>query len=306
MTREIRDLAASIRQRLLNLAKSRGEEFQATLTRYALERFLYRLASSSHREEFLLKGAMLFSVWTGRPHRPTWDVDFLGRGEPDIGRLESIFSEVCRLEVEDDGLRFEVTVRGEPIREDQRYAGVRLHARARLGNARISIQMDVGFGDAVTPGPIDVEFPTLLGQPAPHLRAYPRETVVAEKVEILISLGMANSRSKDFYDLASLARVFEFDGRLLTRAIAATFERRGTSFPADEPIALTDEFAADAAKRAQWSSFLKKSRLTAEAAPRLGDVIAELRVFLLPPLTAARAGEALGQRWVPGGPWQPD
>lgn len=306
MTREVRDLAASIRQRLLNLAKSRGEDFQATLTRYGLERFLFRLAASPHREAFLLKGAMLFSVWTGRPHRPTWDVDFLGRGEPDVGKLEGIFSEVCRLEVEDDGLRFDAAVRGEPIREDQRYAGVRLRARARLGNARISLQMDVGFGDAVTPGPIDIEFPTLLDQPAPRLRAYPRETVVAEKVEILVSLGMANSRAKDFYDLVSLAREFEFDGRVLARAIAATFERRGTSFPSDEPIALTDEFAADAAKRAQWSSFLSKSRLTVEAAPLLGDVVAELRVFLLPPLGAARAGEALRRRWIPGGPWQPD
>lgn len=306
MTRRVRDLAASVRQRLLNLAKSRGEDFQATLTRYGLERFLFRLASSSHREAFLLKGAMLFSVWTGRPHRPTWDVDFLGRGEPDVGRLEGIFSEVCRLEVEDDGLRFDAAVRGEPIREDQRYAGVRLHARARLGNARISLQMDVGFGDAVTPGPIDVEFPTLLDQPAPRLRAYPRETVVAEKVEILVSLGMANSRAKDFYDLASLAREFAFDGRVLTRGIAATFERRGTSLPSEEPIALTGEFAADGAKQAQWISFLKRSRLTLETAPLLGDVIAELRAFVLPPLGAARAGEALRERWVPGGPWRPD
>jgi predicted nucleotidyltransferase component of viral defense system len=303
LTRQIRDLTASVRQRLLNLAKSRGEEFQATLTRYALERLLYRLSLSSYRDVFLLKGAMLFSAWTGVPHRPTWDVDFLGRGEPDIARLEAVFSEIGQVEVEDDGLEFDAAVRGERIREDQRYGGIRLHTRARLGNARISLQIDVGFGDAVTPHPTDIDFPTLLDQPAPRLRAYPRETVVAEKLEILISLGMGNSRAKDFYDLVSLARDFEFEGRPLVKAISATFKRRGTPLPAGEPIALTDEFSGDGSKQAQWRAFLKKSRLVAGTPPPLGDIIVELRAFLLPPLAAAAAGEPLAMLWPAGGPW---
>lgn len=282
---EIRDLAASVRQRLLNLAKARGEDFQATLTRYALERLLYRLSVSPHRNDFTLKGAMLFAAWTGEPHRPTWDVDFLGRGEADIARLRDIFAEVGQVEVDDDALRVDKSVRGELIREEQRYGGIRLHMRARLGNARIALQVDIGFGDAVIPGPVDIVYPTLLDQPAPNLRAYPRETVVAEKLEIIVSLGIATSRAKDFYDLWRLARDFSFDGSLLVKAISATFTRRGTPLPKENPIALTSEFSSDRAKQTQWRAFVKKSRLDASLA--LEAIIEELARFLLPPLGAA-------------------
>ena len=300
---EIRDLVASVRQRLLNLAKARGEDFQATLTRYALERLLYRLSVSRHRNDFTLKGAMLFAAWTGDTHRPTWDVDFLGRGAADVARLEDVFVLVSRVEVEDDGLRFTGSVRGESIREEQRYGGVRLHTEARLGVARIPIQVDIGFGDAVTPGPVEIDYPTLLDQPSPNLRAYPRETVVAEKLEILVSLGIATSRSKHFYDLWRLAQGFAFAGPLLVEAITATFMRRGTSLPNEAPIALTSEFSRDRAKQTQWRAFVTKSHLGATLA--LDTIIDSVAGFLLPPLGVAAANASFEQTWPAGGPWRP-
>jgi predicted nucleotidyltransferase component of viral defense system len=237
-----RDVAASVRQRLLNLARERGEDFGLVLTHYALERVMYRLSVSGHREQFVLKGAMLFALWGGDPHRPTRDLDLLGHGTIDTQRLEQIFREVISVEVEKDGLEFLTeTVRGARIREDEEYEGVRVQLEARLATARIKVQIDVGFGDVMTPAPQEIEYPVLLDFPAPRLRTYPRETVVAEKFEALVKLGIANSRMKDFYDLWVMARDFEFEGALLSQAIKATFERRGTALPTDVPLALSDE-----------------------------------------------------------------
>ncbi len=229
MTRKPRDIAASVRQRLLNLSRDRKEEFQAVLTRYGLERLTYRLARSPHGDEFVLKGAMLFTLWTGEPHRATWDLDLLGRGTIEVARLAKVFREVCEVAVDDDGLSFDGKgVRGERIREDLEYEGVRIHLGARLGVARIAIQVDIGFGDAVTPRPQKVTYPALLDFPAAELKAYPREPVVAEKFQAMVVLGMGNSRMKDFYDVWALARGFNFDGETLCTSIRATFDRRRT------------------------------------------------------------------------------
>jgi hypothetical protein len=201
----LKDVAASVRQRLLNLSRERGEDFQLTLIYYALERLLYRLSRSAARERFVLKGAMLFSVWSGAPHRATRDLDLLGKGPNDVGVLVKDFQEICWTPVEDDGLKFLAeSVTGEEIRDGKEYEGVRLSFEARLGVARIPIQVDIGFGDVVLPKPVSLEYPTLLDFPAPRLLAYPRETVIAERFQSMVELGIANSRTKDFFDLWSL------------------------------------------------------------------------------------------------------
>ena len=241
-----KNTAASVRQRLLNLSRQSGEEFQRLLTRYAVERLLDRLSRSEHAPRFVLKGAVLFTIWTGELHRPTRDLDLLGFGESSPEGLSEIFRSFCALDVPDDGLVFSAaTVAVEPIREEQEYGGQRVTLEARLGQARIDLQVDVGFGDAITPKAEAVEYPTLLGMNRPHLRAYPRGTVVAEKLEALVKLGMVNSRMKDFFDLAILARSFSFVGAVLRDAIAATFQRRETVIPTELPITLTDSFAKD-------------------------------------------------------------
>lgn len=298
------NLVASISQRPLNLARESHEEFQSVLTRYALERLLFRLGDSPYKDQFVVKGAILFALWQGRPHRATRDLDLLGYGSSDLGRLEAVFRDLCRIGVEADGLTFmEDTVSCGSIREDQEYGGVRIHMLAMLGKARIPLQIDVGFGDAITPSPAEVVFPTLLDLPAPHVRAYPRETVVAEKFEAFARLGMANTRMKDFYYLWFLANQFAFNGALLSAAIRATFMRRGTPIPAETPIALSPTFYQDAAKQVQWRAFLHKGRLE-PTAPLLADVATILRTFLLPAAQAASVPISFDLYWPPGGAWR--
>lgn len=279
-------LAASVHARLLNRAKARGEDFNLILTRYAIERFLYRLSLAPARDVYWLKGALLFDLWFDVPHRPTRDADFLGFGPADTETLADTIREICGVAV-DDGMEFDpASFTIEAIREDARYGGLRVTLLGRLGNARCTVQIDVGYGDAVTPGPEEAVYPTLLDdQPPPRLRVYPRATVVAEKLEAMVSLGMANSRMKDYFDLRALAREGTLDARLLGGAIAATFQRRGTALPVGVPLGLSDEFARDATKLIQWKAFLGKNRLDA---PMLDEVIVEIRDFVAEPLRLAR------------------
>ncbi len=298
-----RNLAASVRQRLTQLARDNGEDFHLVLTRYGLERLLYRLACSPHAASFVLKGACLFQMWSDLPHRPTRDLDLLGHGRGAIESFEKIFQDVCRQPVEADGLEFlSDQVRGNSIKDEDLYQGIRLRINARLANARLPLQVDVGFGDAITPGPVHVDYPTLLGFPAPSLRAYPRETVVAEKFQAMVALGMANSRMKDFFDVWTLASKFHFDGPALAAALHATFDRRQTELPAEAPLALTPTFALDRPKQTQWRAFLRKGKLIDEAVS-LPDVVGLLEAYLLPPMQAVRTGTPFRKQWLPGGPW---
>ena len=300
-----RNLAASVRQRLMNVARAQKEDFQLILTRYALERLLYRLSQSEYRDVFVLKGAILFQLWGDQPHRPTRDLDLLGRGENSIPRFERIFREVCDLAVEEDGLVFNAqSVHGETIKEDQEYEGLRLTLDCRLENARIPIQIDIGFGDVVTPAASELTYPVLLDFPAPILAAYSRESVVAEKFQAMVMLGIANSRMKDFYDLWVLARQFEFQGPMLCQAIRATFERRRTPVPAEVPLALSAEFSNDQGKQAQWRAFIGKGKLDTGGAG-LDEVVESLRGFLMPPAKAVATGGVLEMVWPAVGPWQP-
>jgi hypothetical protein len=287
---------------LLNKAREEGREYNLVLTRYALERFLYRLSASPHAAQFLLKGALLFDLWFDIPHRPTHDADLLGFGSAELPHIEDVFRSICD-QASDDGINFQAdTVRAMEIRKESNYAGVRVTLMGLLDGARCPIQVDVGFGDAVTPGPETVDYPVMLPEmPAPRLRAYPRDTVVAEKFEAMVILGIANSRMKDYFDLWILSRHSAFDGRVLSNAIRATFARRETPLPAALPFALSDGFAQDAQKQTQWKAFLRKNAL---AVTTLDEVVADLRGFLLPMLGAARAmdGES-AQVWTPGHGW---
>ena len=303
---KLKNVPASIRQKLLDLARERNQDFGLVLTKYALERILFRIGNSPFRDVFVLKGALLFEVWTHQQYRPTRDADFLGSGRNSPERFVQIFREIAAAEVEDDGLRFDPkTVKAERIKEDADYEGVRVTFTALLDKARIPIQIDVGFGDAITPGPLDTRYPTLLDLPAPHLLAYPRETVVSEKLEAIVKLGIANSRMKDFHDLHSLSTTFEFDGNILAEAVRVTFRHRRTDLPRDGmPLAFTREFYEDQGKVKQWNAFCTKNSPYVERA-EFKSIITQLTSFLAPVIRSARENRILGSTWIPARGWQP-
>ena len=267
--------AASIRARRKNRSDAAKQDFNLTLTHYGLERLLYRLSVSRHAPNFLLKGALLFKLWYDVPHRPTRDADLLGFGPDDVESVAAVFRDVCVIDV-DDGIAFEaVSVKTAEIRKEAGYGGVRVELRATLDGAQLSLQVDVGFGDVVTPAPETVDYPVLLDDlPTPTLRAYSKYTVVAEKFQALCALGMANSRMKDYFDLWMLLRNGDLDDAELVRAIQATFTRRRSVLPEGVPAGLSDAFAADAGKLTQWRAFVAKNKLNAVA---LGELVQALR-----------------------------
>jgi predicted nucleotidyltransferase component of viral defense system len=297
------NLPASVLARLRNVAREKRTDYQLILRRYAIERLLYRLSISPHRDQFILKGAMLFAAWLDDPFRPTQDLDLLGFGDPAVTAIKTVFTAICQAQVEDDGLVLDTDgLSVEPIREDQQYGGVRVKTTAYLGRTRIPVQVDIGFGDAVTPAAQELEFPSLLSAEGPRLRAYPRETVVAEKLQAIVALGQANSRMKDLYDLLALSRLFAFEGGSLARAIRATFERRHTSLPTGAPAGLSAAFAEDSEKARQWSAFVGREPLLLQP-PNFSAVIVGIAQFVLPPLRASAGHEEFGRRWPAGGPW---
>lgn len=299
----MKNLAASIHARLAQRRAKTGEDFNVLLVRFTLERLLYRLSRSQHREQFILKGAMLFALWEPGLHRVTRDLDLLGFGHPTPERLAEIFKELCRLEVEADGVDFDArSVVCEDIRAQDEYAGIRVKLRATIGKAIVPLQVDVGFGDALPVAPEEITFPVMLDMAAPKLRAYACETVVAEKLEAMVKLGMLNSRFKDYFDLHYLAHKFPFEGDLLVKSIAATFTRRGTAFPAGLPAGLTPMFGSDPAKIRGWQAFWRKTGPKSEA-PTLAAVVELLVKFLEPPLDAAAKGKSLAATWQTGR-WQ--
>ena len=274
-----RNPAESVRARLLNKARADGVDFQLLLTRYGLERLLYRLSVSRERDNFLLKGALLFDPWYDVPLRPTRDIDLLGFGLAEIPLLVAAFEGICAIEV-DDGMAFDAaSIRADEIRKEANYAGIRLTLTGTIDGARCPVQIDVGYGDAVTPAPESARYPVILGaMPAPTLRVYPRYTVVAEKLEAIISLGMANSRMKDYFDLWVILRDAELDRDILMQAVEATLNRRGTRKPSGLPIGLSEQFSSDRQKLMQWAAFIKRNQLTAAS---LEKTVQDLRTALM-------------------------
>ena len=297
------NVAASIRQRLLDQARLKRVDFNLLLTRYGLERFLYRLGQSEYRERFILKGAMLFPLWGVVSYRSTRDVDLLGYGESEVEALITVFRAICQTKAEDDGVKFDpASVQAEDIRDQMEYGGTRLKFNAELAGARIHLQVDIGFGDVVTPPAEPAKYPTLFDHPAPQLRVYPRETVVAEKFQAMVQLGIANSRMKDFYDLWVIGGQLDFDGMTLAAALSGTFERRNTPLPTELPLALTPEFFANAQKIRHWKAFLNRAGLPADV--ELAEVATFIAGFVMPPIEMRSVENTFTGFWIAGGPWK--
>lgn len=303
--RELKNVAASVAARLLNQARQTGDNYQTLLTAYAFERLLYRLGVSKLQSRFLLKGAMLLRVWSDRPYRATRDLDLSRRGDGSAEAIRADLTEICGLEVEPDGIAFDTgDMQLEPIRAQDEYAGTRVNLLAHCGSARLPLQIDIGLGDPVWPRPRRSDYPALLDFPAPEVLTYPREAVVAEKLEAMIVLGDRNSRIKDFFDLHYLATTFTFDRNTLGEAIRRTLARRDTPFPAEPPIGLTERYWENPSRPAQVRAFARRARLSVPENP--GREFTELlAAFLLPVLKDLRERAAGNGTWAPGGPWEP-
>lgn len=301
MSKPVKNVPASVRQKLANLAKGSKRPFAELLQYYAMERFLYRLSRSEYRDRLVLKGALMFVAWGTPRSRATRDIDLLAWTDNSVANLVKVVQSICLLEVEADGLVFDpALVKGEKIKEDADYEGVRLLFTGKLEQARIRMQIDVGFGDSVTPAPAAIDYPVILDLPAPNLKGYPPETVVAEKFEAMVKLDMINTRMKDFYDLGLLSRQFDFDGETLSEAIRTTFAHRGTALTAT-PTALTAAFHDE--KQPQWQAFLSRTGLTG-APETLKEATAPIKEFLVPIAEAGVADRKFLMRWTAPGPWK--
>lgn len=298
----MKNMAASVRALLAKRAKQSGRPFQEVLQHYGLERFLYRFSKIDQRDDFILKGALMLRVWNAPMSRPTRDIDLLAFGENSVELLESTVRKACEVTVAKDGLRFDPTsVSGSRIKEGADYEGVRLRFEGFLEKARIPMQIDIGFGDIVHPGPSEVNYPTILDFPAPILRAYPRESVVAEKFQAMVLLGRLNSRMKDFFDIWLLARQYDFDGRSLAMAIEKTFKRRKTEIDTS-PMALTPTFTSSEQAQKQWAAFVRRSDLS-DAPASLDEIRPTIAQFLLPVAEALTNRAPFRSKWSPPGPW---
>lgn len=298
----IQNVAASVHARLLNKARTSRKPFNELLQYYAMERFLYRLSKSRHAERFILKGALMLRAYGAVPMRPTRDIDLLGRDPSAAGQLESVIRDCLAVGVEEDGMRFDPeTISSEEIATVAEYQGVRLLFKGYLGTARVSMQIDIAFGDVLVPGPLWIEYPELLNSGMLRLLAYSLESAIAEKFQAMVALDIANSRMKDFYDIWFIARENTFNGDQLGEAIRQTFERRSTMLPTEVPTALTPHFYGDPMKQRQWSAFIQRSLL--QNAATLQSVAEKIEKFLMPPCLAIASGESFNAQWKLGGPW---
>lgn len=295
--------AASIRARLLTLAHSRNEEFQHVLSDFAAERFLFRLGVSPYVDRFILKGAMLFGCWSENRHRATWDIDLEGMGPNTVESVTTMVSGLCSIQCE-DGIIFDIeSISGEEISLEAEYNGVRVHLKAELDGARIPMQIDVGFGDVVDPGPCLSDYPTLLGHPSPKILVYPKESVVAEKIEAIFSHGIGNSRMKDFFDIYILAKTFDFEGKILARSIRATFEKRGTPYQEGQSPALSESMMTSPESIMHWRAFWKRTRVQVTS-DDIRTIAGTLNGFIKPALSGIQSDEPFEMEWKAGGPWQ--
>ncbi|OPL11837.1 MAG: hypothetical protein AVO38_15495 [delta proteobacterium ML8_D] len=298
-----KDIAASVRHRLLANAKETGRPFNEVLQYFAMERFLYRLSQSCYADRFVLKGALMLTIWEAPLSRPTMDIDLLGTIDNDIEGMLAVTKDICTQKVHPDGITYDLTsIRGELITEDADYEGVRVRFHGSLGTAHFTLQLDIGFGDVVIPAPAVLAYPTILDLPAPELSGYSKESTIAEKFEAMVKLGALNSRMKDFFDIWLLSCQFDFEGHRLAEAIEKTFATRGTDIQS-EPVALTASFADDPAKVAQWRGFIRKNRLT-NITQAFGKVVKAIALFLGPVAESLADKKQLEATWKAPGPWR--
>ena len=296
-------IAASVRQRLLNKARETHRSFSEMVQYFTMERFLYRLSKSTYADKFILKGALMFAVWEAPLERPTMDIDMLGQVDNSIEGIVDMTRNICIQKVAPDGIVFdEESVAGERITEDADYEGVRIKFRGKLDTVRISMQLDIGFGDAVVPKAKPIIYPTILDLPKPHLVGYSRESTVSEKFEAMVKLGILNSRMKDFFDIWFLSRQFDFAGKTLHKAIKATFSTRSTVIPS-VPTAFTPAFSRDPIKEAQWKAFIRKNRLV-DISQDLYNIVTDVAVFLMPIVESVINKQPFGSSWKAPGPWK--
>lgn len=298
------NLPASVKQRLLNLSQQSSVEFNVILTKYALERLLYRISVSRLRDRFILKGALLFWVWKQMLHRTTRDADFLDLESTSLERLSLEFREICELKTEEDGIRFLAeSVHAIEVRGHNAFKGIRINLTGMLGKAQVPLQIDIGFGDACVPAAEFADFPVLLDYPTPQLKVSAQETMIAEKFHAAVDLGMRNSRMKDYFDIFYLSREFDFKGKELSQALIATFERQATALPRGTPIGLSLEFSSNPIKKIQWKSFLIQKDVS-DFETKFEQVVNGVRKFLMPPTSTSAKGMAFDKYWPAGGPWR--
>ena len=303
MARNVKNIAASVHQRLLNKAKESSRPFNELLQYFAIERFIYRLSKSPHADKFILKGALMFAAWHGPASRPTMDIDLLGKIDNSLEVITAAIKDACRLEVEPDGISFNAeTVEAVRITEDAEYEGVRVRVQGSLGNARFSIQIDIGFGDVVVPNPRTVSYPAILDFPAPELKGYTMESTIAEKFQAMVKLGILNSRMKDFYDIWILSRTSDFEGNILAEAVAKTFEKRNTPVTLDAAL-FNPSFGKDGDKNVQWRGFIRKTKLI-NAPDSFEEVMTAVKLFLEPLAASIAERRAFNSNWIAPGPWR--
>jgi hypothetical protein len=303
MARGSKNITASVHQRLLNKAREDSRLFNELLQYFAIERFIYRLSKSPNADRFILKGALMLSAWRGSMTRPTMDIDLLGKIDNRLEIIIGVIRDACGMDVEADGMSFNAdTVTAARITEDADYEGIRVRVQGGLGNARVSLQIDIGFGDVIVPGPEKVEYPALLDFPAPKMNGYSMESTIAEKYQAMVKLGVLNSRMKDFYDIWMLSRMFDFKGETLAEAIERTFKNRHTPITKD-PTAFHPSFAKDGSKTAQWQGFVRKARLT-DAPEAFEDVLESVKMFIRPPVVTITRERTFRSVWTAPGPWR--
>ena len=299
---QVKNISASVRQRLLNKSRTDARPFQELAQYYAMERFLYRLAQSRHANRFVLKGALMLRIWQAPETRSTMDIDLLGKTDNDASALISNIADILSVDVDPDGLSFfPENITAEHITEDAEYQGVRIWFPAKFDTMRLNIQIDIGFGDIIYPEPEKSEMPTILEFPAPQLLCYSRESSIAEKFEAMLKRRELNSRMKDFYDIWLLSRYFDFDGRILSEAIRLTLEQRGTELPDDiNIVAFSHEFIIE--KQVQWNAFRKK--LKHDHVPvEFENIVMQVKAFINPIASALASRKPPPSKWNAPGPW---
>jgi predicted nucleotidyltransferase component of viral defense system len=303
MAKGVKNIAASVHQRLLDKAKESSRPFNELLQYFAIERFIYRLSKSPYEDRFILKGALMFSAWCGPASRPTMDIDLLGKIDNRLEVITAAIKDACQMDVEADGISFNAeTVEAFRITEDAEYEGVRVRIHGNLGNARVSIQIDIGFGDVIVPNPRTVSYPAILDFPAPELKGYTMESTIAEKFQAMVKLGVLNSRMKDFYDIWILSRTFDFKGEILAEAVEKTFANRKT--PINLNAAIFDpSFGKDGNKNVQWQGFIRKTKLN-NAPESFEEVMAVVKLFLEPLAESIVERGAFNSNWTAPGPWR--
>jgi hypothetical protein len=303
MVRNVKNIAASVHQRLLNKAKESSRPFNELLQYFAIERFIYRLSKSPHADKFILKGALMLAAWYGTASRPTMDIDLLGKIDNSLEVITAAIKDACLVDVDADGLSFnDETVEAVRITEDAEYEGVRVRVHGSLGKTRVSIQVDIGFGDVIVPNPSTVSYPTILDFPAPTFKGYTMESTIAEKFQTMVKLGVLNSRMKDFYDIWVLSRTFNFKGKILAEAVVKTFENRNTPVTLDAAL-FNPSFGKDEDRNAQWKGFIRKTKLI-KAPESFEEVMAAVKLFLEPLASSIIEQSEFNRSWNAPGPWR--